>query len=316
METTEVSTDSLQPLSDYADRPAYNTKAVAVRTGVPADTFRAWERRYGVPKPYRTGESHRLYSDRDVAAISWLKKQTDTGLTISQAIALLHAKPEAAPASSLRPASVEEAARHLFNLLVGLDSPQADRLLTNSLNRFGVESTCLLVIEPVMYRIGQEWANGTVPVSVEHFATYFVRTRLMGLINATTHAGSLGPVITACAPGEAHEVGLLMLNLFLLRRGVRVIHLGADLPIDDLVAMAQRTSPRIICLSASTHDNAVALLKSVRSLRDSGGITPRIACGGYAFRAYDELKEEVEPLWLGADAEQAADAIRSLLSKD
>ncbi|CAN5565712.1 cobalamin-dependent protein [soil metagenome] len=68
--------------------PVYNTRAVVQRTGVPADTIRAWERRYGAPAPCRTTGNQRLYSERDLALICWLRDQTRAGLTISQAVAL------------------------------------------------------------------------------------------------------------------------------------------------------------------------------------------------------------------------------------
>src|SRR3954453_19886566 len=72
-----------------SDRPTYNTAAVEQRTGLRAATFRAWERRYGFPKPRRLSGNQRLYSDQDVAAIRWLLRRTDEGLAISQAIPLL-----------------------------------------------------------------------------------------------------------------------------------------------------------------------------------------------------------------------------------
>ena len=64
----------------------YNTRAVAQTTEIPADTFRAWERRYGFPRPYRARDDRRLYSERDIGAILWLRDRTAEGMTISQAI--------------------------------------------------------------------------------------------------------------------------------------------------------------------------------------------------------------------------------------
>src|SRR4051812_50117344 len=75
-----------------SDRPTYNTAAVEQRTGLRAATFRAWERRYGFPKPRRLSGNQRLYSDQDVAAIRWLLRRTDEGLAISQAIPLLQTR--------------------------------------------------------------------------------------------------------------------------------------------------------------------------------------------------------------------------------
>ena len=77
------------PLAQFSTAPVFNTKAVARETGVPADTFRAWERRYGMPRPQRTPGGHRLYSERDIAIIRWLRDRTDEGVNISHAVLLL-----------------------------------------------------------------------------------------------------------------------------------------------------------------------------------------------------------------------------------
>src|SRR3954470_15686551 len=76
-------------LAQFSTAPVFNTKAVARETSVPADTFRAWERRYGMPRPQRTAGGHRLYSERDIAIIRWLRDRTDEGVNISHAVLLL-----------------------------------------------------------------------------------------------------------------------------------------------------------------------------------------------------------------------------------
>src|SRR5512140_363533 len=68
--------------------PAYNLKVVLKETGLAADTLRAWERRYGLPRPQRTAGGHRLYSQRDIETIKWLMKRQAEGLSISRAVDL------------------------------------------------------------------------------------------------------------------------------------------------------------------------------------------------------------------------------------
>src|SRR5918911_4231132 len=79
----------LDEVARASDRPTYNTAAVEQQIGLRAATFRAWERRYGFPKPRRLPGNQRLYSDRDVAAIRWLQRRTGEGLSISHAVRLL-----------------------------------------------------------------------------------------------------------------------------------------------------------------------------------------------------------------------------------
>ena len=76
-------------LERYPDIPIFNTKAVVQLTNVPAPTLRAWERRYTILSPERAGNDYRLYSERDVATIRWLKERVDAGMSISQSIVLL-----------------------------------------------------------------------------------------------------------------------------------------------------------------------------------------------------------------------------------
>ena len=75
-------------LEHYADVPLFNTKAVAQQTGIAAPTLRAWERRYVILSPERAHNDYRLYSERDIVIIRWLKEHIDAGMSISQAIAL------------------------------------------------------------------------------------------------------------------------------------------------------------------------------------------------------------------------------------
>src|SRR6266849_4246235 len=75
-------------LERYSDVPMFNMKAMVQQSGIVAPTLRAWERRYAILSPERTQNDYRLYSERDIAIIRWLKERVDAGMAISQAIAL------------------------------------------------------------------------------------------------------------------------------------------------------------------------------------------------------------------------------------
>lgn len=72
--------------------PEYTMGALAQQTGVPTDTLRSWERRYGFPSPARTDTNRRRYSERDIAAVRWLREQTERGQGISEAIAMVRSR--------------------------------------------------------------------------------------------------------------------------------------------------------------------------------------------------------------------------------
>jgi DNA-binding transcriptional MerR regulator len=69
--------------------PSLNIAALTHRTGVPSDTIRKWEQRYGVLHPERTPGGQRRYSELDVARVEWLKERIHEGYRIGEAAALL-----------------------------------------------------------------------------------------------------------------------------------------------------------------------------------------------------------------------------------
>ena len=68
----------------------YRIQTVSQMTGISTATLRAWERRYGIPKPVRgESSSYRLYSEDEVSMLKKLKTLCDQGLAPSEAIPLL-----------------------------------------------------------------------------------------------------------------------------------------------------------------------------------------------------------------------------------
>ncbi|MFN8591407.1 MAG: MerR family transcriptional regulator [Thermomicrobiales bacterium] len=320
--------------SRFATRPVYNTNAVVQRTGVPADTFRAWERRYGLPHPARTGGNQRLYSDRDIATITWLRDQTRTGLTISQAVELLKSReaPELKSITAEQGTAERESAlpgatssqrfqEQLLAALLDFDTESASHVFEDALAFVAVEELCLDLIQPCLYEIGERWQRGEIPVSVEHFATAFFIRKLSALVNLARPANGQGTVIAACLEGELHEVGLLMTSLFLARRGINVIYLGPNLPLTDLVQAAEEISPELILLSASTAAGARDLARSshrIKSLlrgESRGSRVPEIGYGGIPFFEDPSLREQVNGVFCGNDADSAVNVVQTLITR-
>ncbi len=67
-------------MSDGFDRQdTMSIGGVAALTGVPAETLRTWERRYGFPAPERSGGGHRLYSAATVSRLKQAVRAIDMG---------------------------------------------------------------------------------------------------------------------------------------------------------------------------------------------------------------------------------------------
>src|SRR5215212_3387439 len=281
------------PLAQLSTAPVFNTKAVARETGVPADTFRAWERRYGMPRPQRTPGGHRLYSERDIAIIRWLRDRTDEGVNISHAVLLLSNTLDASatdlPAGNDMARALGQLIDEVVQALTNFDSTQADHILSEAFSIYPFEQVLLELVQPAMVEIGELWHRGQINVAVEHFATQFVRRKLAGLMNVFDAAGSRGTIIVGCAPSELHDLGLLMSALFLVRRGWHVVYLGPQVPVSDLLEAVRTIKPLLVCLSASTVTTAMELMAVARSLSENFPSLP-FGYGGRVFNLNPEIR--------------------------
>lgn len=305
-------------LSQFSDKPRYNTKAVAQETGVPADTFRAWERRYGVPRPQRTEGGHRLYSERDIATIRWLRDRTAEGLTISQAIALMTDGSESnlswlSTAVDTEPHTWERLNSRLLASLIDFDATRAEQIMGEAFALYPLEDVFLKLVQPVMIEVGEQWHAGKVTVTTEHFTTQFVRRKLSGLFNTYNITDGRGLVLVGCAPSEQHDLGALMLSVFLVRHGWQVIYLGPEVPMRDLLETIRQIQPDMVCMSASTTETATQLLEVGRGVLALPSPVPHFGYGGRAFNLNPVLTQKMPGFFLGKDAQEAVDAIASML---
>jgi len=67
------------------EQPVYSIGAVAQMLEVPASTLRAWEERYGVIVPHRSGGSQRLYSRNQLELLRFIKRQLESGMSAADA---------------------------------------------------------------------------------------------------------------------------------------------------------------------------------------------------------------------------------------
>lgn len=302
----------------FSDEPIYNIKAVVQKTGIPADTVRAWERRYGVPRPQRTETGRRLYSEHDIAAIRWLRERTIAGMTISQAIQQLRSLGEAAfnessPDHAHGPRNPAVLTEELLAALLAFDELRASTIVGEAFSLYRIEDVCIQIFSPVLVEIGERWHRQEATVAQEHFASHFIQRRLTALLQAYAPTTGRARIVTACAPGELHELGVLILSVFLVRHAWQVIYLGANVPITDLVQTCARLQPTLVCLSAMNARTAQTLVAAVEALNQLPQPRPLVAFGGAPFNAEPSLREQVHGHFLGTDAQEGVARIEQLL---
>jgi MerR family transcriptional regulator, light-induced transcriptional regulator len=310
---------------DYPDDPKFNIKAVSNKTGIQAVTLRAWERRYKVLSPHRADNGYRLFSERDIALLTWLKTQIDSGMSISSAVlefrkgssrgawpeAILNTRGAIPLKHSGVPAS--EISQKLYEMLIQHDEIKAEEVFSEALSSFELTPLFEMVISPVLTEIGEAWFNGKILIATEHFASNFFRAKLLAIFQSLPLKLSSAKIMVGGAPGELHEIGSLMMAVLLRNAGYYVEYLGPDLPLDDLVLYAADERPKMIILSATLKESALDLKSFQRQLSRIKP-SPVFGFGGAAFNYRPELIDEVPGLFLGKTFSQSEVTVKSTIS--
>jgi DNA-binding transcriptional MerR regulator len=304
-------------IDELDDTPRHRIGAACAQIGILPVTLRMWERRYGLAGPQRTSGNYRLYSERDIAVLRWLKRQVDSGRPISVAAEELRgiqregAWPDSPPSLKGRRPSRAEASTfvdRLFHSLTAHDEDRAGRVIHEVSSRFDLDSICLEILTPVLVEIGEAWHRGAIRIATEHFASNYLRGHLLSLFQSLPVARTGQRVLVGCAPGERHEIGSLMLALFLRREGSRVEYLGPDVELDDLIAYLGAETADWLCLSAATQATALGLDRVEPHLARLSR-RPQFGFGGRAFVEIPSLRGRVQGRFLGETAEAGARVI-------
>ena len=231
-----------------------NIAALTQRTGVPPDTIRKWEQRYAVLQPARTAGGQRRYSELDVARVEWLKARLDEGYRIGEAATLLGSgDPVVAGTQTelVQRTRRGDGARATSTALARLVE-QAFSARRRSKTRSSGRST------PALIEVGSLWEPGQISVAQEHLATATVRSAMQRLLS-DPRGGVRGTAVLACAPGEHHEIGLLMLAVLLRADGWQVAYLGPTLRVRMRSHWPDTLDARALCLSATLATSAHVL---------------------------------------------------------
>lgn len=303
----------------------YNLSAVLRETGLKADLVRAWERRYNLPKPQRSSGGHRLYSAFDIELLKWLKGKQAEGLSISSAVELwrsLNAEGQDPLTSSHSsqpglPAEVEDISnsiealrQHWLEACMQFNSSVAEEVLNRAFTLYPVETVCVGVLQKGLNEIGAGWYADRISVQQEHFASALANRRLDTLMSLAPLPSRQQTILLGCPAGEWHTFPVLLLDLFLRRRGWKVVNLGADIPVDRVVTTTLSINPDLVIMAAQTIVSAAALREGFLALRASA---KPLAYGGLIFNRIPALRERIPGYFLGEGIEESITAIETML---
>ncbi len=304
-------------LSTYSTVPLFNLKAVVQGTGIRATTLRAWERRYGILQPNRSDNNYRLYSERDIAVIRWLKTHIEGGLSISQAIEVFHGShadesPEETEGTTgnvtkIPTLQLTSAQEQLMEACLQFDEYRADTLLNRLFALYSIEDVLCGVMQPTLMSLGKLALQGEINKTVGYFTLEYAKRKTMALMDAQPTNDNAPLVVTGCAPHEKHDLDILLFSLFMRHNGWRLLYLGQNVPLVDLREMLKTLKPTMVVLSATVPPAALALISVSQMVAEMPSPRPLFAFSGYAFEQNPGLASKmINGIHLGGANPQVA----------
>ena len=285
-------------------------RTISALTGVSTVTLRAWERRYGLLKPARTPTGHRLYTHEHVELIRRVLSLVDRGVPISRVRDALDA-PEKPAARGEDP--WRERMERMAGAITRLDEQELDHVYDEALSLHPIEQVMRRLLLPLLERLGERWQAMPGAIAEEHFFAMYMRSKLGARLLQRLRYAEGPRLMLACAPGEHHEIGLLLFAIEARTAGMRTVLLGADTPMAEIAAVQRRAACDAIVLSASMDPEREVIERSLpRLVRDAG--VP-VFVGGAAAQRQRAGLAAAGAIPVGSDVEDAVRLIRARLQE-
>jgi DNA-binding transcriptional MerR regulator len=288
------------------DREQFPIRTVSALTGVSTVTLRAWERRYGLIRPVRTPSGHRLYTHAHVDEIRRALALVERGIPVSRVRQVLDAE-----AASRTPGATEGPwcgyQDRMTAAIARFDEPGLDEVYGEALSLHSVESVTRHVVLPLLERLGERWEKLDGAIAEEHFFATYLRSKLGARLQHRMRYSTGPRLITACAPGEHHEVGLLLFAIEARNAGFRPVLLGADTPLPDMAVALRRSGGDGIVISSSLDPHEGVLERDLPDLVSSVAVP--VFVGGATSVRHRRTISTAGAIPIGADLE---DGVRLL----
>lgn len=276
--------------------------AVERDTGLGRDTLRVWERRYGFPTPSRNGKGERVYGQDQVRRLQLIRRLLDQGLRPGKVVPLDEEKlsrlAESLPPASKSAKYAEVGQASLISLASAGDLAGLSAALEQALAREGLRGFVLGTFVPLIGAIGERWAGGRLQIFEEHMITGQLVRFLETALGRFGRPPGRPEILLATLPGERHALGLLMAEALLWVSGRVTLNLGADVPMDQIVAAAERTGVDVVALSFSASYPRGPIRANLEEL--AGRLPQGVAVwvGGEGVRRLPRLPPSVERMAL------------------
>ena len=260
---------------------------LAAGSGVPVETIRNWELRYGFPSPIRLDSGHRRYSLDIINRLRKIKMLVDAGykpsfavnLDVNELDQMLVTLSMESDLHDMENEDAQTTVRRWLVLTGDMNVVELNRVLSRDWNRIGARRFIFELALPFLREVGNRWASGTFSVAHEHFASEVLQAFLASRWRPLVSSNHRRKLVLANQEGDLHSLGLQMAAVLTTLHNVEPVFLGPNTPLQDIIIAAKEQQASAVVIGLSSVSD---LDKTTRFLNElqRGLIGVRLAFGG------------------------------------
>ena len=263
---------------------SFTIKDLENLTGIKAHTIRIWEQRYDFLKPQRTDTNIRYYSNHELKKILNIALLNRYGFKISHIGKMsdddIHVKILGINNSE---AQQERIINELIQKMIDLELISFELIIDEHIRVKGIEKTIHKIIFPFMERIGVLWVTGHINPAQEHLVSNIIRQKLIVGTQAISNLIPTKKTALLFLPeGEFHELGILFIQYLLKNRGIGVLYLGTNIPLEDVDYVVKHKAPDFIYTHLTSVSNLFNFDRFVQQSQKRFSSIPLIISGRLA----------------------------------
>lgn len=185
---------------------------------------------------------------------------------------------------------LEELRAELFEALCNADREKAVKIAAKYQSLFNLVDFYDDLMTPVLYRVGDLWAQNSLSVATEHVCS----NTAIGLVEAINESNSgkgkmsSYTTIVICSPeGELHQIVSKVIESLLLQKGFNVHNMSPSAPSGSISSYIESTKPALVMVSVTLSENLKAAIRLLNTIRAKSNVP--VFIGGAAIKA---LREE------------------------
>jgi len=228
----------------------YSINDIEKLCGIKAHTIRIWEKRYNIITPRRTETNIRYYLDEDLQKILNISLLNRNSYKISK-IAQMSESEMKRLVSELSDVTIEKEDNldSLMFAMLELDEYKFNKILDHNISSRGFEETMNEVVYPLMEKLSMMWVAGSIKGVHENFVANAIKRKMVVAIDSKSKEDTPNAkrALLYLPQDETHELSLLFMHFMLREMGFKIVNLGTDVPLIEVLEGQKIFKADIVC---------------------------------------------------------------------